>query len=93
MEQPQKMEQTVAGIPVPEELFQKSKFNRKDQLTEEWFIESLYSIATSSDKDQHRMEAIKLLGQLIHGFWKPYEKKGTEAIDVKIVEKRATRSK
>jgi len=60
-------------------------------LDEDWFISRLFSWANDPTvRRELQLDALVRLGQLIHGFWRPYDKPQSQVADVTFTEKKAS---
>ena len=59
----------------------------KKYLDEDWFISKLYNWAENAAKEDMKMDALIRLGQLLHGFFRPYDKQKVQVADVNFTEK------
>ena len=58
----------------------------KKFLDEDWFISKLYNWAENAAKEDMKMDALIRLGQLLHGFFRPYDKQKSQIADVTFTE-------
>lgn len=59
-------------------------------LDKDWFIARLVKFVEDSHiRENVRLEALVRLGQLLHNFWKPYDKQQPQVADVSFNEKMA----
>ena len=54
----------------------------KKFLDEDWFISKLYNWVENAGKEDMKMDALIRLGQLLHGFFRPYDKQKAQVADV-----------
>jgi|TARA_Y100000310_G_scaffold283502_1_gene305521 hypothetical protein len=58
----------------------------KKFLDEDWFISKLYNWAENAAKEDMKMDALIRLGQLLHGYFRPYDKQKPQVADVTFTE-------
>lgn len=58
----------------------------KKFLDEDWFISKLYNWAENASKEDMKMDALIRLGQLLHGYFRPYDKQKNQVADVTFSE-------
>jgi len=58
----------------------------KKFLDEDWFISKLYNWVENAGKEDMKMDALIRLGQLLHGFFRPYDKQKPQVADVTFTE-------
>ena len=58
----------------------------KKFLDEDWFISKLYNWVENANKEDLKMDALIRLGQLLHGYFRPYDKQKPQVADVTFTE-------